>query len=218
MIDSCNSLTNDRLVVNVQTKCNIPQALAEGLIKDVDDPKAQKQSSDYMEKAWIYHKRNGISIVMDVEDGSVAYLHEKTADTEQNKVLLDRWPVVELKEHEFSHNPLYCKQHVDQFQLMWSPDRPEIDHNIETFQQRFIISNRDQVSGKRLEYYQRSPINWNIMVSKVITDHVKVSTVSRKCELHIEYRHDWTVCNGALVKKSTDNKLDHFFHIKDDWS
>lgn len=217
LFDSLDTLENDRVIVNAQTKCNVPQALAEGIIKSDTDPDqvaiAMKQSSDYMDKVWIHHESSGMSIQIHVESGDVTFQHERVLMLKLGRTYKNRYPVVELKEHEFSHQPYFIKKNFDNYQNMWAPDRPIIKHGVELYQQNFEISNRDKVRGRRLEYYNRGPINWKIACAKIITDHVKVLTISRKCEVHVEYRHDWRDCAGALINKTSDNDRDCLYQI-----
>lgn len=218
MVDSVDTLPDDRVVINVSTECSIPQALAEGIIKDENNPKdrrkALKPSSDYMNKIWIHQQQSNITVVIHVESGTVQYLHQTCTEHPEGQTYNMPEQSVELKEHEFSHLPWHAKHNLDVFQHMWTPERPTIDQHVKLYQQQFIISNRSTVKGARLKYYERGPINWNIRVVKLITEHVVVSTVSRKCELHVDYKHAWEQCRGALINKSPENQIDSIDQIK----
>lgn len=212
LLDTVDTLVDDRVVINAQTKCNIPQALAEGIIKNDSEPdqlaKAMRQSSDYMEILWIYHKNQNISIEMHVESGDVEFKHGP-----DDRMYHNTQSSISLKEHQFNHQPKLMKIKFDEYQEKESPDSIITRPSVKLYQQKFEISNRDKVRGVRLEYYQRSCINWKISCAKIVTDHVKVTTSSRKCEMHVEYNHDWRNCAGALIMKSTENKRDHLHQI-----
>lgn len=223
MLDSVDTLSDQHVVLNVQTKCNIPQALAEGIIQDASDAvqlkKAMKQSSDYMEIIWYRQTNPYIELTIDVESGETNVWLDQNNKSDQTN-LQDTHPTIHLKEHEFSHKPMQAKLLIDRQQEMLAPDRPYDLGAVKMYLQRFNISNRDNPSlpDKRKEYYNRTPINWNIMVAKAVTDTIDITTVSRKCELMINYKHAWQSCRGALINKSAENQIESLEQIKHNWS
>ena len=220
MIDSVDTIQDTRVVVNVRTKCNIPQALAEGIIKNAEDPddlkKAMKQSSDYMEIIWYQQTNPYVELTIDVESGDTNVWLDQNHTIDQTN-LTDVHPIIHLKEHEFSHKPMHVKRLIDRQQEMFAPDRPFDLGPVKIYLQRFNISNRDVESlpAKRKEYYNRTPINWDIMVAKAVTDTIDITTVSRKCELLINYKHAWQSCRGALINKSAENQIESLKQIKE---
>jgi len=221
MIDSVDTLTDNRLVINVRTKCNVPQALAEGIIKDVDDPndmkKAMKQSSDYMDVVWFKQTNPYVHLIMHVENGDVHFPDDKSIIRPNGRWYHHDEASVPIREHEFSHEPVNAKKQLDTHMNIWCPEHVIKRDHVCVYQRHFEISNRETVPPARQEYYNRSPINWDIRVSKVVTDLASVVTSSRKCELHVDYNNNWKKCQGALIRQSDQNRLESIDQIKDDW-
>ena len=224
MLDTVDTLPDDnRLVINARTVVNLPQAIAEGIVKDPGDPKeiekALKQSSDYMELIWMKLLKPDVELTINVETGDVDVYSPKVSQYK------DRFTPVELKEHQFSHPPFNAKCLLDQHQQMWFPDRPvHVSDDLQVYQQRFHITNINTSFGiapEREQYYAREDINWDIMAAKIVTPVVDVVTVSRKCEVLVNYTKDWKKCAGALIKQHPENQLDteqsSLKYIKDSW-
>lgn len=221
MLDSVNTLNDRRVVINVRTKCNVPQALAEGIIKDASDPddlkKAMKQSSDYMDVVWCKQTNPDVHFTMNVETGNVYFPSDVSLFRPMGRCFYNKLPPIMIREHEFSHDPVNAKRDLNKHIDIWNPKQMIKHAQTKIYQQRFIISNRDNVPITRQQYYKRGPINWDIHVSKVITDLVKITTVSRKCELYVDYSKEWKNCQGALIRQSDQNKIQSIDQLKDDW-
>ena len=219
MLDSMDTLTDNRLTINVQTVCNIPQALAEGIIKDANDPddykKAMKQSSDYMDVVWVKQTNPHVHFIMHVESGAVHFPGEKTIFSPRGKIYKQHDEITPIREHEFSHDPVNAKRQLDKHMKIWCPDQVINKNHVSVYQKHFEISNRHSVPPARQEYYNRGPINWDINVSKVVTNLASIVTVSRKCELYVDYSNNWKQCQGALIHQSDKNQLDSIDQIND---
>lgn len=221
MLDSVDTLQDRRVVVNVRTVCNIPQALAEGIIKDAEDPddlkKAMKQSSDYMDVVWCKQTNPDVFFTMHVETGDVCFPEETSIFRPKGRFYHNDSAAMLIREHEFSHDPVNAKRDLDKHMNLWCSDQVIVKDDVKVYQKRFEISNKETVPPARQEYYKRGPINWDIQVSKTVTDLINISTVSRKCELYVDYMEDWKCCQGALIKQSDQNRLESIDQIKDDW-
>lgn len=221
MLDSVDTLDDTRVVVNVRTVCNIPQALAEGIIKDAQDPsdlkKAMKQSSDYMDVVWYKQTNPDVHFLIHVESGDLHFPDDKSLFRPGGRWYRNQSKATHIREHQFSHDPINAKRDLDKHMSIWSPDQVIDRDGVKIYQKHFEISNRDKVPSARQQYYDRGPINWDIRVSKAVTDLVSLITVSRKCELHVDYTKNWKHCQGALIRQSDQNRLDTIDQIKDDW-
>lgn len=209
MFDTVDTLPGEnRLVINARTKINLPQAIAEGIVEDAGDPKeiekALVQSADYLETVWVKMLKPDIEMFIHIESGDIEVLSPVV------EKYTDRFPSVKLKEHQFNHPPVHAKCLMDQHQELWMADRPVHLDDIHLYQQRFEIFNRTSeynLPEQRIEYYNREEINWNIMVTKIIIPFMKIVTISRKCELLLDFQKDWKKCAGAVVRQHAENQL-----------
>lgn len=209
MFDTIDTLPGDnRLVINARTTVNLPQAIAEGIVADPGDPKeiekALVQSADYLDTIWLKMLKPDIEIFIHIESGDVEVLSPVV------EKYTDRFPSVKLKEHQFNHPPVHARCMLDQHQELWMADRPVHLDDVDLYQQRFEIYNRDEnfnLPEERVKYYAREEINWNIMVTKIIIPHMNIITISRKCELLLDFQKDWKKCAGAVVRESVENQL-----------
>jgi len=206
MFDTLDVMSN-RLVVNVQTKTNIPQAIAENLCANLTHEQrvkhASRPSSDYMELVWV--KLHGIfQCTINIETGEILFGNGTKYAPDQT---------ISMKEHQFNH-----PQHGARWNLLSECDTWDMNyHNrgpIKLMSKNIHINNTTQMPQDRQQYYARSSINHQIVCTILRHPHVTIHTCSRKCDLRVDVACDWRNSAGALVAESDDNVRDNLTHVK----
>lgn len=205
MLDTLDVLPN-RIIINTQTKINIPQAIAENLCPKLTHEQrvehANRASSDYMEMVWI--KQPGkFQCTINIETGEIRFTDGSTYTPDQT---------IYMKEHQFSHyrsgarwNLLRC---CDKWEMNYHERGP-----IKLMSKNIHINNITNVPPARQEYYARSPINHQIKCTMLQHPSFTIHTCSRKCDLRVDVACNWRECVGALVAESDDNAREHLHHV-----
>ena len=195
-----------RLVINVQTKTNIPQAIAENLCPDLTPEQrvahASRPSSDYMELVWI-KQHGGFQCTINIETGEIQFANGDKYTPDQT---------ISMKEHEFNH-----QQHGARWNLLSECDTWDMNYHkrgpIKLVSKRIHINNTTQVPPVRQQYYARSPINHKIICTMLQHPNITIHTCSRKCDLRVDVACDWRKGVGALVAESDNNTREHLRHV-----
>jgi hypothetical protein len=208
MLDTRETLDKGRrFIVNIETKVNVPQAIADGTCKDKNNPKeiekVSRQQADYIDWVWVKHERPGVSYKIHIESGRIQMGHGRWYNCPTDHS-------VSMLEHEFSHAPLNIKHSLDKHINIWLPQKHKRDGILNIYQQRLRISNTDS----RPEYYNKSHLNHDIYITKTTFPDMSLSTCSRKCELFVDFTEDWSNCVGALIKESDDNIIPSLDHVR----
>ena len=209
MLDT-GDIRSSRLIINVQTKTNIPQAIAEKLCPNLTHEErvahASRPSSDYLDIIWVKQIKPQFEYSIHIESGVVKFGNGDTyAPCEE----------IHMKEHEWSH-----KQHGlarDMIGGSGAFDIPVVHRGpFEITTANINISNvhlNTQPTGRR-EYYNRSVINHQLKCTMVHHSLVTIHTCSRKCDVRFDFHAGWNGCTGALIEQSDDNQIPGLRHIK----
>lgn len=193
LIDTLDTL-NNRVIINIATRNNIEQAIAENLCPKLTHEQrvaqALKPSSDYVDKIWVHQQNTVVDYVMHVESASIEFADQTFTNTS---------PWTELKEHEFK------KSHIN-----WISNDHVNNHNMVSFSQnRYRITN----TQSRAEYYARHVINREIMSLRTKIPGFMIWCDSRKCQINMSTSHVWKQWTGAMIEKSTHNTRDRLRRI-----
>lgn len=198
-----------RLIINVQTKTNVEQAIAENLGPKLSHEErvklASRPSSDYIDQVWVRQLKPHFEYVVHLETGVIRFGNgdQYTPHTQ-----------LYMKEHEWSHNQHGLKNDMLRAHEQWNMN--VIDRGLIQFVSNTIHItniNAESLSPTRKEYYDRSPINSCLKSVMIKHPNVTVRTCSRKCDLQVSFPYDWTKCVGALIEQSDLNKRDHLKHV-----
>lgn len=206
MFDTLDVMSK-RLVINVQTKTNVQQALAENLCPNLTHEQrlahANKSSSDYMELVWI-KQYGGFECTINIESGEILF-------TNGDKYTPDQ--TISMKEYELSHPKTGAYR-----QLLNACDTWDMNYHkrgsIKLMSKNIHINNTTQVAPDRQEFYARSPINHQIICTMLHHPNITTHTCSRKCDLRVDVACDWRKGTGALVAQSEHNTREHLRHVK----
>ena len=202
MLDTGDNRSS-RLIINAQTKTNVPQAIAENLCPNLTHEErvahASRPSSDYLDIIWVKQIKPNFEYSIHIESGVVRFGNGDTYTPHEQ---------VHMKEHEWSH-----KQHGlarDMICESKAFDIPVVHRGpFEIATTNINISNvhLDTQPAGRAEYYNRSTINHQLKCTMVDHPLVTIHTCSRKCDVRFEFHASWSGCTGALIEKSDDNQI-----------
>ena len=206
MLDTCDTLSQ-RVVINIETQINVDQAIAENLCPKLTTEQriehAKKEHADYIKRVWV-RQYGGFQCNIHVESGEFRFGPSHSHGPDQT---------IYMKEHEFSH-----QDHGLHRRLMRGCDKWDMNFHIkgdiQYMAKNIHINNIKNVPPVRQQYYNRSPINHQLVCTMLKHSSYSIYTCSRKCDLHIEFEHDWQECVGALVSQSNDNQREHLRHVK----
>lgn len=205
MLDTINVLSN-RLIVNVQTRCNVQQAVAENLCPNLTHEQrvkhASKPSSDYIDLIWM-KQFQVFECVISIESGKIEFDDGSCYHPDQT---------IHMKEHQFNNRPDGVRHNLLKHKDAW--DMNVSKHGqLDILTKHIHISNIDDVPPARQEYYKRSSINHEITCTMITHPDITIHTCSRKCDLQVDFVHDWVNCTGALIQQSDLNRRDHLKHV-----
>lgn len=208
MLDTGDTRSS-RLVINVQTKTNIPQAVAENLCPKLTHEErvayASRPSSDYLDIIWVKQIKPHFEYSIHIETGVIKF---GNGDTFAPDKLLC------MKEHEWSHKQHGLKH--DMIEMSEAFDIPVVQRgSFEIATASINISNvhlDTQPAGRR-EYYNRSTINHQLKCTMIRHPLVTIHTCSRKCDVRFDFHTNWLGCTGALIQESNDNQIPGLKHI-----
>ena len=202
MLDTKN-IIKSRVVINMQTKYNINQAVAENLGGDISHAdrmnKSMEKHSDYADILWIQHFNPGFTMRIHIESGTVHYNDKQLPTYSPGRL--------KVKPYEY-------KQHL----LNWS------NRDMEWAQQPMLLYSHGHYEivdwpSESNEFYRRSELNRLINNVYVVIDPVmSISTCSRRCEFNFNYLTPYETSikfDGAMIRQSDDNILDHLEQVID---
>ena len=199
-----------RLIINVQTKTNVPQAIAEKLCTNLTHEErvvhASRPSSDYLDIIWVKQIKPQFEYSIHIESGVVKFGNGDTYTPCKE---------IHMKEHEWSHNQHGLTHDMISGSKLW--DIPVVQRgSFKLISANINISNvhlDTQPDGRR-EYYNRSTINHQLKCTMVHHPLVTLHTCSRKCDVRFDLHASWLGCTGALIEKSDDNQIPSLRYIR----
>ena len=194
MIDTRDTLP-DRVVINIQTRNNIAQAVAENLRSKLTHEQrvehAREGHADYIDRVWVRNFGLKFELEIHLESSELLYNGQLIKNqTEWLQVKPHQWH----DEHK-TFGPTQEHLHVDLDQIKYvhrryhiSPGLP-VEHHINTHVKSAYV--------------------------KVSTD-MYIQTHSKRCDFRFTSKHKqhvWSKWTGCLVEQSDDNKRDHLKHV-----
>ena len=194
MLDTQKTLPS-RVVINIGTKNNVAQAVAENLnpkmTHDQRVEHAKKEHSDYIERVWIRHYDPDYEMEVHLESSELIYNDQLYVNnTEWLKVKPHQW-----KKECDSFGPLQKHLHVN------------LDH-IKYVHRRYHVS-----PGLPVEHIINTHIK-SIYVK--ISPEMYIQTHSKRCDFRFKVKNSeslWKNWTGCLIEQSDDNKRDNLKQI-----
>lgn len=201
MIDTKDTLPN-RLTVNVQTRNNVAQALAENLYPKLTHEQrveqALKPSSDYMDRVWVRDHRSGCELEVHVESSVLVFNNKhikNNSDWERKK----DW------------------EHVDEYRN-WGGDQSQVYNDWFKCGEFFCLQKRHHIlNPPGPDHLKTNHINTHVrLTNTMLPGGMFIKTCSKRCDVGLCVPYDKSVWNGwlgAQIKQSDDNKRDHLKHV-----
>ena len=196
LIDTRDTLPG-RVVINIQTRNNVEQAIAENINPNMSHAErveqAKKPSSDYMYRVWVRHYNPDYELEIHVESSELLYNGQLIKNqAEWLKVQPRGW----TEEHP-TCGPTQKHLHVD------------LGH-IKYVHRRYHIS-----PGKPVEHH----LNTHVKSAYVkLSPNIFIQTHSKSCAFKFITQHKqctWSKWTGCQIDQSDDNKRDHLKHVLD---
>lgn len=192
-----------RLVVNIGTRVNVEQAIAENINPRISHAErveqAKKESSDYTETLWFRLYNPDVQFTIDVESGSIEF------DDGTKYVNDAKW--IDMPEHEITNNMRDVQQSISK--MSWHTHR-DISFSLNCWRVSNVDSNPER--------YNRSRINTHINHTCVYMGPLMFATCSRACcySVGCDFPESvWRKWTGANIVQSDDNVREHLKQVID---
>lgn len=189
-----------RWVINISTRTNMEQVIAEGLFSDqppeIREQLAARDSSDYIDRVWVWQDSPETQFMIHVESGNIRFLQPEQ---------LFRPDATSMQLKEFEYRQMY--------DMFMDSEIMHTHQHVDLVQRRFSITN----THTREEYYNRHAHNRHMVVTKTrVHDRFTIKTSSRHCACDVQVLNaDWSTYTGALIHESPHNRRDHLRHVID---
>ena len=197
MIDTLDTIP-DRLVINIQTRNNVEQAVAENINPKLTHEQrvehAKTEHADYIDRVWVHNFGLKFELEIHVESGELFYNNKQI----ENK---STWKQVKQYEYVDEYNS-WCSGTDKQFSDWYS-------HGVFYYiQKKYHIMNPPGVDHH---------INTHIKTTYFTpAEGFFMRTSSKCCDVGVRplnHQSVWDTWTGALVRQSDDNKRDHLKHV-----
>ena len=190
-----------RLVVNMSTRVNIEQAIAENICPEMSHAErveqAKKGSSDYIDTLWFRLYNPGVEFTINIETGDIIF-------SDGTKFVCGA-KYTDMCNHEIHRNMCDIKQSLSK--MRWYKHM-----GVHLAQNKWRVNDVDSNPQR----FKRSRINTHITHTCVHMGMLMFATFSRKCRYTIGCGYPesvWRNWIGANVTQSDDNKRDHLKHV-----
>lgn len=186
-----------RTVINIETAPNLELLKAEG--KDINCPKIKahlKQSPHNFIESIYVNQTPGPEITINLNTHNLKINSKKFDFPKGGKY------IKKITEKEYFLNWKFLKNIEEN-------DSPHllkiVQPNSIIYQQRFTISNKDEI---RKEFFKYSHRNWDIKVSNIfLQDDIELFISSRNNNFRLSFPHDYKKLRGILIKNDKNNVI-----------
>ena len=203
MIDTHATLPN-RLTINLQTRNNVSQAVAENLCPKLTHEQRVKHalqpSADYMDRVWIYDHKSGCKLEIHVESGVLVF-NNKCIKNDSDWERKESW------------------KHVNEYKD-WGTDQAQVYNDWFKCGEFLCLQKRHHLTSvPGPEHLRNHHINTHAKLACImLPGGMFIKTNSKRCNVGLCVPYDksvWDGWSGSQIKQSDDNKRDHLKHVID---
>lgn len=201
-LDTKNTLER-RLIVNIGTRVNVEQAIAENINPEMSHEERVKQakqdSSDYIETLWFRLYNPDVQFTIDIESGDIIF-GDGTKFVNDTKY-------IDVPNHEIDYNVNNIDESISK--MHWN-----VHNDVSFAQNSWRVCDQESNPVR----FKRSRINTHVKHTCVYMGALSFATCSRTCRYNLGCgfpKSVWKNWVGANVRRSDDNVREHLKQVID---